>query len=107
MHLCFCFFLIRKKNPSNCDFPLCWKHFSAVPEFHVGIRSSTYWRERVREGGKGKERERERLCVLRREREKKGKRRVVFDGNGDSTSGRGCTSGERGAEARPAEEVAH
>lgn len=30
----------------------------------------------------------------------------VFDGKGDSTSGRGCTSGEQGAKARPGEEVA-
>lgn len=30
----------------------------------------------------------------------------VFDGKGDSTSGRGCTSGVQGAKAQPGEEVA-
>lgn len=92
---------------------MCWKHFSAVPEFRVGIRSSTYWTEgEGEEKGKEREKERERarLCVLSKtregERKKEGQLQGVFGGKGDSTSGRGCTSGERGAKARPAEEVA-
>lgn len=37
---------------------------------------------------------------------RKGKWREFFDGKGDSTSGRGCTSGVQGAKAQPGEEVA-
>lgn len=116
MFFCLVFFL-RKKNPTKTVAFLCAGNISQRFQNFVSELEAPPigGRERGEKKGKsGRESERERararLCVLSKtregERKKEGQLQGVFDGKGDSTSGRGCTSGERGAKARPAEEVA-
>ncbi len=62
--------------------------FLSGSKFHVRITGSTSQRKK------------------KRERLRKGKWREFFDGKGDSTSGRGCTSGVQGAKVQAGEEVA-
>lgn len=97
------FFILYFRDSFSFHFSSCWylkththtvasfvlETFLSSSKFHVRIRSSTYWR-----GGEKKR--------VFEKRQMEG----VFDGKGDSTSGRGCTSGVQGAKAQPGEEVA-